>query len=513
MDVVMLLVGALGLALIIPFAAMHWLKKAAIVPDSGAIVLGSTSALHKFSLSQSQQEFHAVIFGRSGSGKSRLLESVFLQHLNKNNGIGLIEPHHDLSFDTLTYLVSKGFFQTSDAYDKLVYLDWGNDWYVPFNILAPDGHTHPHSRALNALEAMLRVWPELEQAPTFQTLFLSAVTALIDNDLPITLLYQLLTDAEFRSACLVKVDDSLIHQTFENYFDKLGRDQTQEAGSTLRRAFLLSFSPYARLTLGQPENWLPFRQWMDEGKAIIINLGNINDHETRRLIGAMLMVQLEQAALSRTDIGPAARTPFTLLVDEWPAFAAQEKTIGTVLSQTRKFNLRLYLAAQNVSQVGSARLAGALENCRLSIAFGLGRESAEIQAKHVGSADPFTIKEEARSQTQHAQYLSVAEQFEAWTQQLQNLEPRFAYVKLEGKPAVAIKTISMPDADPDPQEVDQVLEVYRQKYQRSKPEAEAVIAALVMPSTSNQANGYAKTGPTHSRTFHQGSGGGNGKTN
>ncbi len=104
---------------------------------------------------------------------------------------------------------------------------------------------------------------------------------------------------------------------------------------------------------------------MDAGTAFIINLGNVSDHETRKLLGAMLLVQIEQAALSRTDLPPTARVPCTLLVDEWPAFAAQEQTIATILSQTRKFNLRLYLAAQSLAQMGSGRLTGALENCRL----------------------------------------------------------------------------------------------------------------------------------------------------
>jgi type IV secretory pathway TraG/TraD family ATPase VirD4 len=139
---------------------------------------------------------------------------------------------------------------------------------------------------------------------------------------------------------------------------------------------------------------------MNSGKSIIISLGGLED-ETKRLIGAMLMVAIEQAALSRTDI--AERRPFTLLVDEWGSFAAQERTIATILSQCRKFALRLYLAAQSLSQVSSSRLSGALENCKLMIAFALGRASAEIQAKQLGAADPFAIKEEPHAETQHSQ--------------------------------------------------------------------------------------------------------------
>src|SRR5579862_9756951 len=189
------------------------------------IILGTTAPplpVPQFRLDLESQSHHAAIFGRTGSGKSRLLESIFIQHLNKHHGVGLIEPHHDLSFDTLSYLVAHGFFKDPRAYDRLVYLDWGNGHYVPFNVLAADGD--PHTVALNALEAMLRVWPELTEAPLFQTLFLSSMMVLIANRLPITFTYQLLSDPDFRHGCLSRVEDPLVHQSFES-FDKLGREQ------------------------------------------------------------------------------------------------------------------------------------------------------------------------------------------------------------------------------------------------------------------------------------------------
>ena len=207
----------------------------------------------------------------------------------------------------------------------------------------------------------------------------------------------------------------------------------------------------------------------------------MGDHETRKLLGALLLVQLEQAALSRTDLAPPDRRPFTLLVDEWPSFAAQERTIGTILSQTRKFNLRLYLAAQSLAQVGSERLTGALENCRLTVVFGLGRNSAEIEAKHIGRVDPFTVKEEGLTETQHALYLSTLDQFEQWAQALQHLPPRTAFVKLHDQPAVKIRTLAVPEGKVSPAEVARVLDRYRQRYQRTQDEAEHAIAHLTVP--------------------------------
>src|SRR6185312_5362935 len=127
-------------------------------------------------------------------------------------------------------------------------------------------------------------------------------------------------------------------------------------------------------------------------------------------------------------------------------------TIATILSQTRKFNLRLYLAAQSLVQIDSPRLTGALENCRLLIAFGLGRDSAAIQARHIGRIDPYLIKEAGLTDTQHAQYLSLGEQFEGWTSALQALSPRQAYVKRHNQPAVKITTLTVPQPAVDARE-------------------------------------------------------------
>lgn len=450
-------------------------------------------------LTPGDQAQHATIWGRTGSGKSKLLQSLFLQHLRLGHGVGVIEPHNDLSLDIITSLVTSGFYREQDAYERLVYLDWGNGWYVPFNVLAGTGD--PYTVALQVLEAMLRVWPALLEAPMFQTLFLSGMIVLIADRLPITFLYQLLIDEPFRSSCLRQVDDRLVHQTFDTY-RKLGRNQVHAAGSVLRRAFLLSFSPLCRNTLGQPDNWLNLRQLMDQGKSVIINLGNIPDQDTRNLLGALLLVQFEQAALSRADLAPARRRPFTLLVDEWPAFAAREQTIGTILSQTRKFNLFLYLAAQSVAQVTTRRLAGALENCGANIAFGLGRDSAELHARHIGQADPFAIKEEPPTEAHHSQYMTIAEQFEVWTGELQRLPPQVAYVKSGDRPAIRMRALPVPPARADAGALQEVLTHYRKRYQRSPEDTSGAIAQLHHPpSQSHQpfpvAPGSRESGADH----------------
>jgi hypothetical protein len=154
--------------------------------------------------------------------------------------------------------------------------------------------------------------------------------------------------------------------------------------------------------------------------------------------------------------------------------------------------------------VSSERLAGALENCRLTVAFGLGRASAEMQARHIGKADPFAVKEAALTYTQHTQYLGIGEQFETWTQDIQNLSPRMAYVKLHDQEAVKIKTLTVPPHEPDPKELAQVLGEYKRRYQRSQEEAEKAIASLVIPAGSAATDAVPPSSrPAYTNLFHR----------
>lgn len=133
-----------------------------LVPPDG-IVLGTTPANNGrdsiVSLDRSDQAHHATMWGRTGTGKSKLIQALFLQHLAKGNGVCLIDPHHDLSFDILSYLVTDHFFKRPGAFRRLIYLDWGNGAVIPFNVLGDQ--QSPQTTALHALEAMIRVWPEL----------------------------------------------------------------------------------------------------------------------------------------------------------------------------------------------------------------------------------------------------------------------------------------------------------------------------------------------------------------
>ncbi|TAK28852.1 MAG: DUF87 domain-containing protein [Chloroflexota bacterium] len=449
------------------------------------------------SLTVEQIKTHAHVIGVSGSGKSRFLAGLFLSMLENGLPATLIDPHGDLARLVLAHLVRKGVYRDPKAHERIIYLDLPaaeqNARFIPYNVLAQ--HQQPHTTASNVKEAMHRAWPALAAgaAPMFDTLVQDGVKVLISNRMPITALYRLLTDTRYRDSLLAQEEDQDVVSFFRDQFDRLSsRDQADQAGAALRRAHLMTFSPVLKYSLGQAESILNFRNILDQGQSLIVNLA-LPDTEARRLLGCLLTVSAEQGALSRAEL-PAGQRFGThhLILDEFSEFTAQsEEALSRMLSLTRKYGLHLVLAHQTWSQT-SARLRGALQNVGLEVVFRLGREDAEYSATMLGRVDPLQVKhqvaDESAVERTHPVFYSLAEQWERFTQELQELRPRHAYVclyspkrralplrlllKSRSRAVTKVRTPSIPDPEVDEVTLQRVEQTYLELYFRPKHEIE-----------------------------------------
>lgn len=411
-----------------------------------AVILGSYGflGLHRLQLTGAGIATHKHVIGLTGQGKSKLLASYYSQLVRQGIPAALIDPHSDLAEDALGLL--------SDRVGRDVrYIDFArSDRFLPFNVLSQPYDDHKIARDL--VDVCRRVWPALAQgqAPMFENVFLAGCLTLIQNKLPITHLPRLITDKSFRDALLVRVTDPQVVHFFRATFDRLNvRDQLDQAQSSLRRIFLLTFSPTLRYSLGQTANALNFRRLMDEGISVIYDLGGL-DEETQRFLGSLLTVGYEVAAKSRSDMAHRLRKPYHLVLDEFVRFSAQsEETLSNILSETRKYGLSLTMAHQTWSQL-SSRISGALQNTD-TIAFRLGRNDAEWMAKRFVKYEPLEVKHEVEEhgERSHPIFWNIPEQFEVMTTELENLAPRHAYARIGGSvTAFHTATVKPPPISP-----------------------------------------------------------------
>ena len=418
---------------------------------------------------------HIHVIGTTGSGKSRFLAGLILNLLERGQALTVIDPHGDLVRLVMAQLVARGRFQDERLFERLIFLDIPaaerQGRYLPFNVLRQS--LPVHSLAANVKEAFHRAWPALSDgaAPMFDTLIQDGAKVLASNDLPLTRLYRLLSDRVFRELLLERERDPEIVHFFRDQFERLPpRDQLIQAGSALRRAHLLTFSPVLRHSLGQAENLLNFRQLIDDGRSVLINLA-LPDADSRRLLGCLLTVFAEQGALSRSDLPADQRTPIHhLFIDEWSEFAAQsEVALARILSLTRKVGLFAVLAHQTWSQADQ-RMQGALQNVGLQVTFRLGRNDAELAARHFGAVDSRSIKHRVADPTAaergHPLYEPLPEQWEGWIQTLQGLPDRHAFLRQGDGRLKHFQSLAVPDPKGIERELADVERIYLQRYFR-----------------------------------------------
>jgi hypothetical protein len=424
-------------------------------------------------LSQANSHWHVI--GTSGSGKSFFLAQLFLSLINKGLPVTLIDPHGDLAKLVLAHLVGQGRYQDPSAYEQIVYLDLPQgerqERYIAFNALLQD--TPEHTIASNFKEAMHRAFPELSQgAAIFDTLLPRALRVLLANNQPLTALEPFLWNEAFRTPLLERFADPTITNYFTHVYTELRRsEQVTYAGSVLRRAALLTDLPVLRYSFSQPDNRLPFRQIMDTGQSVIINLA-LRELEAARLLGCLLTVGYEQAALSRAD--EEHRRSHHLIVDEFHSFATQSsQAFASMLSQTRKYGLYLCAAHQFWGQANQ-HLQEALQNTGIDVVFNVGRTDAEYTARELSRIDPMQVKhqvtDEYAVEKTHPVFYNLAEQWQSFAEYLQDLPPRHFALKIRGQKVKAGKTRNLPAPRVDPQELGEVEQEYLRRYFRSKQE-------------------------------------------
>jgi hypothetical protein len=438
-----------------------------------SILLGTKSVFYfltrKVRITRQQAQGHMHVLGKTGSGKSYFLAGLFLSMQKAGMPATLIDPHGDLAELVLSHLVQQGTFKDPEAYDKLVYLDIpaaaATGRYLPFNYL--EQPYEDHAMAGLVAEAARRAWPELAAgAPTFENILKHSVIALRQNHQPLTKLADLLVDKDYRETLLRNVTDEQVQRFFHLRMDNWGRDEAHMKESTLNRADLLTLSPVLRHSLGALENRLSFRQLIDSGKSLIVNLA-IPDADARRLFGCLLTVGMESAALSRAD-NLTERVPHHLIIDEFSQFMAQSETALTrMLSETRKYQLFCVMAHQNWSQA-SERLKGALQNVGIEAILKAGRMDAEYSARIMGAVNPMEVKhtvdDERAEERTHPNYFSLPEQWEYQVQQIQNLGVGEAIIRLMDDSVHKLKTPKLPTLTVSKSQLQTVRDGYLTRY-------------------------------------------------
>ncbi len=326
-------------------------------------------------LSRLDRRQHLYAIGKTGTGKSTLLERLILQDIERGEGVALLDPHGDLASRLLDFIPSSranqvAYFEPADL-----------AWPIGFNIVAQAEPELRHLAVSGAVAAFKAIWRD-SWGPRMEYILANALAALIETPGATLLsLPRLLTDSPYRTRVADRLTDPVVRRFWRDEFADYDKRFRAEAIAPIQNKigqFLMS--PSVRNIFGQERQALDFRFMMDNRYIFIANLskGKIGEDKSN-LIGSLLVSQFELAAQSRSNINEHDRTDFYLYVDEFQNFATD--SFASILSEARKYRLSLNLFHQFLDQVSESVIDAVFGNIGTMLAFRVGQRDAERLAK------------------------------------------------------------------------------------------------------------------------------------
>ncbi len=429
---------------------------------------------------------HAHIIGKTGSGKSTLIASQFVQLLWLGLAGVVIDPSGVLSKRILRLLLEAGYFEhEQDPFSRLVYLNLPaaarQGYYLPFNVLQI-GYD-PHTAKASVLEAFRRAWPPLQNgtASNIELLIKVCAYVLAVHQLPLfPFMRLLLTSQHVRERLLADIADEEIHSGFALYGLRRNGQVPASMQATIRRFISFLLSPLMRYSFGQQANVLNFKEIIERKQSVVVNL-NVGDPDAMRMLGCMFTVFLELAGNTlvreEEDERPISHKVF---IDEFQNFVGHsEQALETMATQMRKAGLFLGLAHQSMRQIPSS-FYGALLQCGIRAVFTLDRPDAEQAAELLDFPyNPFQVKPRPinilHPFSSTPQYYSRNEQQLMQIERIMRLEKAEAFVQLPRRPLYQLHTLHVRKPRVDEQTVESVEAKYRERYFRSQAAIEAEI--------------------------------------
>ena len=333
------------------------------------------NARTRFGIKQADRRSHMYIIGKTGTGKSTLLETLIRQDIRNGHGLALCDPHGDLVGRVLERM-------PEERRKDLIYFN-APDAARPLGFNPLEG-VSPSKRPLAAagmLEVFRKIWSD-SWGPRLEHILRNALLALLDQpQATLADILRLLDDRGFRKNAAERVHNSQV-QTFwlseyENYPARLRAEAIAPVQNKVG-AFLTD--PILQNILTQPKSAFDPRRVMDDGQILLVNLakGKLGE-DTTALLGALLVARIGLAALSRADIPEKKRRDFYVYLDEFQSFTTL--SLATMLSELRKYRVSMVVSHQYLAQVDPQVQDAVLGNVGTMIAFRLGLADAEIIEK------------------------------------------------------------------------------------------------------------------------------------
>lgn len=397
-----------------------------------------------FGIKMDDRRRHMYVIGKTGMGKTNLLENLVIQDIQKGHGIAFIDPHGDTAEKLIKAI-------PANRINDVIYFNPADqDFPIAFNVMEKVGPEYRHLVASGLVGVFKKIWAD-SWGPRLEYILRNAILALLEYPGSTLLgVTRILVDKSYRERVVEKVTDPVVKSFWVDEFSKWNDRVLQEVISPIQNKVgqFLS-SSLIRNIVGQTVSSFDVRDAMDNRKILIMNLskGRIGE-DNSALLGAMMITKIQLAAMGRVDMPEEDRADFYLYVDEFQNFATE--SFANILSEARKYHLSLILANQYVTQIDEKVRDAIFGNAGTILSFRVGATDAEFLEKEF---DPVFLMND-----------------------IVNLPKYHIYLKLmiDGIAGDAFSAVSLPPIRLDQTEAnaEKVIHVSRERYASDKEEVE-----------------------------------------
>lgn len=332
----------------------------------------------KFGIKAKDRLRHMYVIGKTGMGKSTLLENMAIQDIQNGEGVAVIDPHGSMAEKLLDYVPEHR------VKDVLYFAPFDMEYPVSFNVMEDIGADKRHLVVNGLMSTFEKIWVDAWSARMAYILQNTLLALLEYPGSTLLGVNRMLSDKEYRKKVVENVKDTSVKAFWVDEFGKWTEKFIAEAIPAIQnKVGQFTSNPLVRNLLGQPQSSFDVRKIMDEKKIFIVNLskGRVGEGNAN-LIGSMLITKIYLAAMSRADASEAElnKLPnFYLYVDEFQSFA--NKSFADILSEARKYKLSLTIAHQYIEQMEEEVRDAVFGNVGTMITFRVGAFDAEVLEK------------------------------------------------------------------------------------------------------------------------------------
>ncbi len=318
---------------------------------------------------------HMYVIGKTGMGKSTMLENMAIQDIQNGEGIAYIDPHGSTAEKLLDFVPHER------IKDVIYFAPFDVDYPVGFNVMEDVGYERRHLVVSGLMGAFKRIWVDAWSA-RMEYILQNVLLALLEYPGSTLIdVNRMLTNKPFRAAVIEKITDPIVRDFWTVEFASYTDRYTQEATPAIQnKVGQFVSNPLVRNIVGQSKSTFDLRKIMDEKKIFIVNLSKGRMGESNAaLLGSMLTVKIYLAAMSRADEPPARMNALPrcyFYVDEFQSM--MNEAFADILSESRKYKLALTLANQYIEQMEENVRNAVFGNVGTLITFRVGPFDAEV---------------------------------------------------------------------------------------------------------------------------------------